>query len=357
MKKALSILIVLAAVLALMLALTMLAGCSGGNTPNTNGASGTNNTADGTAADDPGFSGPANTVGNTAGNLSGYGFAAIQGDTIYFCSNYASGKSALCSVKTDGSGLKQLTDLSSEETKYTGSPEFINVIGDTVYYFSLTGSAVYSIKTNGKDLKKLTDDKVDCDYMAVVDGMIYYTDSLADYRLFSMKIDGTDKKDLGVPWPKCVNVVDGTVYYLSSEGSICSMRTDGTDQKVLNDVYAYSILVANDTVYYTNSSDAICSMKTDGTDQKTLYSESRAKALQLYAGKLYFAVDDTDVFSINTDGTGITPVFSDERNVVWINFVGDWAYYGNNFSGFSEYCRIKPDGTGKELLPSYDDVK
>jgi len=342
---------VLSLILALAVMLAVLTGC-GGNTTNTTGGANSTTGTNG-AANDPGFSGPANTVGNTAGNLSGSGFAAIQGDTIYFCSNSSGAGIALCSVKTDGSGLKILTDLSSEETKHTGCPKYINVIGDTIYYYSVTNSAIYRMKTNGKDLKKLSDQKMFCDYMAVADGMIYY---VADYKLFSMKIDGTDKKDLGLETAKCFNMADGMLYY-QNMGHIYSMKTDGADQKVLADNYAKSILVADGTIYYTDT-QAIHSMKTDGTDQKTLFEdEGRVNMLQMLNSKLYFVVDDTNVFSINTDGTGKTPVFSDNKNVTWMDFVGDWIYYGNEYSGFAHFSRIKTDGSGKELLPSYDDIK
>jgi len=66
-----------------------------------------------------------NTRGNSTGNITNGGYAAIQGDVIYYHNGGDNGK--LYKIKTDGSGKQKLSD---------DKADYINVIGDWIYYIA-----------------------------------------------------------------------------------------------------------------------------------------------------------------------------------------------------------------------------
>jgi hypothetical protein len=80
-----------------------------------------------------------NEYGNTPGNIINGGYAAIQGDWIYY--NNASDDGKLYKIKTDGSGRQKLNDDVSS---------YINVIGDWIYYTDDIGN-ICKIKTDGSE--------------------------------------------------------------------------------------------------------------------------------------------------------------------------------------------------------------
>jgi hypothetical protein len=59
--------------------------------------------------------------GNSVGNIINLGWAAIQGDRIYYCNGSDGGK--LYAIKTGGSGGQKLNN---------DKPYFINVVGDRI---------------------------------------------------------------------------------------------------------------------------------------------------------------------------------------------------------------------------------
>lgn len=85
--------------------------------------------------------------GNTAGNISNGGYAAIQGDWIYYGDMGLS--SGLYKIKTDGTDWQRLSD---------DFASYINVVGDWIYYHRKDDDVIvgrttllYRIKTDGSD--------------------------------------------------------------------------------------------------------------------------------------------------------------------------------------------------------------
>lgn len=111
--------------------------------------------------------GYANTVGNTANNLSlSDGLLAKQDTWLYY---YAGGY--LQKIKTDGSGYQLLADCSS-------GCRFINIIGDWIYYNS---NGLRRIRTDGRESKIITTQN--CAFLTVSKNIGYYiTDGNKLYR-------------------------------------------------------------------------------------------------------------------------------------------------------------------------------
>jgi hypothetical protein len=98
-----------------------------------------------------------NIYGNTSGNISNAGYAAQEGDWIYYFNLGVDGP-ALYKIRTDGSGKMKLnSDVSTS----------INVVGDWIYYckgrlydegiYTLNGP-IYKIRTDGTEETIINDE-------------------------------------------------------------------------------------------------------------------------------------------------------------------------------------------------------
>ena len=84
-------------------------------------------------------------VGNTTGNISNYGYSAIDGEYIYYLDT-DDGRT-IHRVKTDGSEESRLNGVKSD---------YINVLGGYVYFQNRDdNNSIYRIKTDGSEPKQL----------------------------------------------------------------------------------------------------------------------------------------------------------------------------------------------------------
>ena len=105
-----------------------------------------------------------NTYGNSIGNLNNGGWAAGQGDWVYY-----SAFDALYKMKSDGSETKKILDKSVHQ---------MNVVDDWIYFMLNFKDNVYRIKTDGSQQKLLLKN---VSSFLVVNHKIYYTDSESGY--------------------------------------------------------------------------------------------------------------------------------------------------------------------------------
>ena len=211
--------------------------------------------------------GHANTVGNTANNLSlSDGWIAEQDGWLYY---YVNGY--LQKIKTDGSDYQLLTECSS-------GCLYINVIGDWIYYNS---NGIRRIRTDGSEGKIITTQN--CSYLSISKSVGYYItyDSAKLYRfdtndlntqhiftftdgghgktavyddlLIYLSYDSTGEeslivRDLSSPneiiWEKCLQskenngwssfFINGRTLYVFTNGTFCSVDLNQNDPTVRN---------------------------------------------------------------------------------------------------------------------------
>jgi hypothetical protein len=218
----------------------------------------------GGAAEQPGSSSPAvdtNERGNSVGNIANGGYAAIQGDRVYYCIN-----NRIFSMHTDGTDRRSL-DSGSARAGY------LNVVGDRIYYSNFSdGGKIYTMRTDGTDRRKLNDD--DSWDLNVVGDRIYYSNVSDGSKIYTMRTDGTDQRKLNDDASGNINVVGDRIYYSNvsdGDGGTYSIRTDGTDRRKLSDERFVAINVVGDWIFYSASSDSgggFYSIRTDGTDRR-----------------------------------------------------------------------------------------
>jgi len=161
----------------------------------------------------------ANTRGNTAGNLHNDGYAAIQGDWIYYVNNDnripGIFSTDFYKMRIDGTKVTKL------DQGLTVSSE-INIAGDWIYYRGW-GGYLYKAKPDDSAATRLTDYSVE--HIQVVDDWIYFSKraigGCAEHNLYRIRTDGTDEQ----------------------------MLADSEDDKRTD------VNIAGDWIYYSNASD------------------------------------------------------------------------------------------------------
>ena len=155
--------------------------------------------------------------GNTVGNILNLGFAAQQGDWIYYTTVDESGDICqLNKVRSDGSERTKLSD---------DLATFINVVGDWIYYGSYNfeyeskyGTDYFQlckIRVDGSEKTKICDDNAW--FVSVVDGWIYYIslmeEDIYEFKLYKIRTDGSERTKLSEDDVGYMSVVGDWIYY------------------------------------------------------------------------------------------------------------------------------------------------
>lgn len=241
-------------------------GSDNGGSNNNSGSSSENNTSkiDITMIDTT-----PNIVGNSSGNIANRGFAAQQGKWMYYTNLSRKNYSSLYRSMPDGeTGLKNL--------KQSVSIEFINVIGEWVYYYNSSNGSISKIKTDGTEGMDIIRERVLG--MVVVMDWIYY--SVPQLGIFKIKTDGTGKMQLTrdvVVLP--FSIENNSIYFSlnsytvkDSDVGLYKVDLNGSNRVKLTGDDCGNILVDKDWIYYRNTSDnsTLYRIKKDGTQRQKL---------------------------------------------------------------------------------------
>jgi len=129
------------------------------------------------------------------------------------------------------------------------------------------------------------------------------------------------------------------IYYCKAETtneqqSYSLVVRSGTQERKIIDAVAYSIYVTGDTIYYSDDTD-ILSIQTDGTNKKTISkdvtSDYSARYIYPYQDSLLFLSDDWKIHQIKTDGSD-EKVIGTSENVFYYMIYNECIYY----AGFSD---------------------
>jgi hypothetical protein len=227
-----------------------------------------------------------NTSGNTCGNMSAGGLAAIQGKWAYFSSQGDEGKLYKIELTTP-SGCQKLCD---------DSVGFVNIIGDTIYYRNGSdGNSLYSIRTDGAERTKLGSDA--CDWVSVENGWIYFgTEIDGKAGLYRVKTDGTERTLLVPALTKYQYVSGEWVYYVIKEdkGSLWRVPAGGGEPQRLTDGFVYSYTIADGRLYYLADADkwlAVYAAEADGSAKKEIYTVAgKISCFNVFKGSMFVSV-------------------------------------------------------------------
>lgn len=287
----------------------------------------------GTAGNKPVFS-----YGNTSGNHSNYGLAAMQGDWVYFSS--ISNFSYL--YKISAAGIEK-TPLSEGDCSY------INVVGDSIYFISGT-NRLTKIQTDGSSKTELLRD-ISFGNIYIVDDWIYYTDYNKFDGLYRIRMDGKGKKEITSDRVQNFCVAGNRIYYCNMylSGGLYTVSTDGKDKRKIVEAQISTINVVDNWLYYINLSDgnSIWKVQTDGQNRMKLVSDM-VNSLNVAGEWIYYsnANDNDFLYKIRTDGTDNKLL--NAENTARFCVAGDWIYYTTGGSQLT--YRVRTDGTGRHLV-------
>jgi len=284
--------------------------------------------------------------GNTSGNISNGGFAAQDGDAVYYVlpapSKFEMQMGTLVREEPDGSGRTVL---------YEGlMPRCLNVVDGWIYWIDILDDRIYKMSTDGTYTRfsaelpgslesiVVADGQIYCrgidsrslpvffrlgtdggeaelltgpelplsSGFAVYDGWIWYSESdgSGSWTASRLRMDGSEKEGLAAHQLYCINIVDDRLCYLNEELEICSMDPDsGESRSITPGVTAVTFCAAEDWLYYTNCS-AIYRIRPDGTEQTKLcdFPSSHLIRMNLAGDQLYLMDADQSLHRIKTTG-------------------------------------------------------
>lgn len=302
-----------------------------------------------------------NTVGNTSGNTVNYGRYAVQGKWAYY-SNFDDGNK-LYKMKTDGTESIKLSE---------DNAEFINVVGDWIYYvtYQKNKSYINKIKIDGSSEVTLFSAQSYLRFLNVYKDKIYYlgqdSNSEANNWYYSVNALNINGDSLGEVYrfPRnssqaYFNVVANYGYCLVNEYGnkdiIYKFSLDGSEQFTRLAQNALTFNVVGDWVYYgTNGRiNEIRKVKIDGAeDQKLtdgfpggLHQWGDASCLNVEGNWIYYKDwYDQAIYKVDVNGNNKTKLADCAAES--ISIVGDYLYcpeYGidNTHGEFYEYKNMK----------------
>ena len=294
--------------------------------------------------------------GNTSININNWGYAAQQGDWIYF----TEGEGGLYKEKLDGTGRETL--IGSDIGSGFGWVQDINVVGDWIYYLHYSG--VSRIKTDGSGQEFLFEDPAGAWSLElhIVDDVFYYRIDFEEGTAVCRQPIGGSPQILyaineGNAFVDLEAVEDGWIYFyeFAANGTkLMKMTLEGKEVTALAEgnglIYAQ---VIGDSIYYFEDSDTYSPVYRIGTDgsNKTTVLDAVYESFQIYGDWIYYThyKNDEDayykregrLYKARLDGSERTQLTDHDAMDPCI--AGDWIFYGTYLDG--NVHRIKTDGT------------
>ncbi|MDR1062031.1 MAG: DUF5050 domain-containing protein [Clostridiales bacterium] len=195
---------------------------------------------------------------------------------------------------------------------------------------------------------------------AIKDDLIYFVNANDDYKLYTMRTDGSDKTllfDEALVDNVTINIVEDLILLSVPNNPIYTIKTDGNDFKILTDDSVEMVSVVGDNIFYTSmyqdDEQKIYSMKIDGSGKKSLSADTGVESLNVVGDRLYYCYSSKDsswapyIYTMKTDGSGRQRLSSDGS--AFIVVVGDRIYYINYFDDDKIYS-IKTDGSDRRKV-------
>ena len=317
-----------------------------------------------------------NVNGNTHANLYNDGIAAEQDGWIYFYVQPQNGNSRsgqICKHKSDSNEIITIATFDKVA-------ERLSVKGDYIYYL-YSGNDLHKMRTDGSDIQDVftNDEHDESNYMIIGDyiyltkeskySSTYSSTSVVRYNINNMNDYETiyslneNDKFCGVTGNYVV-VKENRQNYDEETLRIYNMETGETfEHSCAIGTYFAGIQLTENAVYYTN--DYCNSLAKLNLNDMSVIT---AKNDGLSASAINF-IDENTIYL--TLGNWQTAIFGSANLLVNLSFdlvnrgqyyeiveesatkicvVGDWIYYTSGSPGLENYCRIKTDGTGWEML-------
>lgn len=356
MKKIIKLLIIFS------LSLVTLSGCTMGEKNKDSNKKDSNSSELSTNSDKKGSVSKAGTEGNENYNLANNGHVDTSNGWIYYSLN-----DGLYRAKENGKNKERI--LKDESREYNVGNDIhvgirhINVIGDWIYFNQF---GLCRIKTDGSSFEQFSGTNTSSS-LHIVDGKIY------EGVTYKMDLDTTNKKRLfsseeydiditTVGSERTINVTDKNIFFCNKkfgtdEKEIIKSDLDGKNVEHITseNVRTNNMVVSGDWIYYIYGDRNIYRIRTNGKDNHSiLKKDSRIGELVVRGDKVYYT-EDKKLCVCNGDGSDDKVIADINENYPFMQLHDDWIYYYQDSSTSDTLCRIKIDGTHKEVFASEKD--
>ncbi len=278
--------------------------------------------------------------GNTIGNLYGKGLFCENEGLVYFAN--PNDNNALYSMTPDESNIQKICDdrvyfINADSHYIYYSRDNNTEDGSQLSFLKVSANALCRIDKDGTDIKIL--DNAVCNAASLSQNTIYYYhyDTDTATTLYSVGIDGEDKKQIQNTSsdPRCMT--GDKLYYSGtiSEHNLHRLDVSTGSDSIISSNNCYYPIVVGDNVYYMdldNDNRVSLMSLTDGSSR--ILSSYATSAINVYGDYLYYqsiygAPDG--IYRINLlDGTEKLLV---EGQFNSINVSSEYIYFKEFFSG------------------------
>ncbi|NMM64745.1 DUF5050 domain-containing protein [Clostridium sp. P21] len=213
-------------------------------------------------------------------------YVNFQGDYIYYAKydKVYSDKFSIYKINKNGTGKESIGNAHGM---------YLFVKDNWLYYANLDdGSKIYKMGTDGSSKQLLCEDSAE-NYMNVVGDWIYYCDN-ENNNLYRIKLDGSEKQKLNNAKTRNISIAGNYIYYTAMDendnGLLYKMKLDGSESKMLSDVDCSTALEVHDDYIYCCgfNSNGIYRIKTDGTGYEQISKNKSVISLYVAGNWIYY---------------------------------------------------------------------
>lgn len=287
------------------------------------------------------------TTGNTSGNLLNGGLVCQVEDTIYFANPYDEG--TLYEMDSDLSHIKRIVNDNASYINGAGKYLFYTKRNDkktidSDSFMALWSTGLYRLNAKTKNMSCLYDDPTQV--AALYGNSIYYQhyDQKKGLELYSVKIDGSDEKQLLAQACAPQVITEDAIYYTglpsaksvqngesAPDHSIYRLSIQGGEPELLYDGNFTGLSRQGNYLYFLdmNADYALKRIALDGTQAETLVSEHIATYNVSEEGDvLYCQVDNqknNGLYEVNINSHSMNLIEAGDFN--YFHLTSDYLFY------------------------------
>ncbi len=333
-----------------------------------------------------------NNIGNTDGNIRNYGYAAYEGNKMYFVTpDDTSTKTRINKANLDGSN-----SIIIYETEYDILS--LNVYHDKLYFIAMVtnddakdyseslldseneidyiDNRICSLNIDGTDLKVLNDNEFSNDdyQVFVTNNNVYYIGE--DYNIYSMGIDGSNKKAISTNKTGFLAISEKYIVYndypAKQKAEIANNKTvdnpeyvtyimqlDGSNIREIDGSRLYSVNIVGEYIYYTDADKNICKIRVDGKEKQVIV-QTNAYNMNATKNKIYYLnyKDENNqdytvcIYRCNLDGSNNENIKQLEKYSQFLDIINDKPFYMDSIDSQGRIYLLDPNSKKETQLYS-----
>ena len=221
----------------------------------------------------------------SVGNYANMGLAIEDGNTVYY-NKFEKGI-----VKFEKDKETNLT----EETAYS-----MTLINDTIYYLTISSSNTIdlnSVKTNGENLTKIKTLYTSISKFYIDDGYVYYVSNKDNIGIYKLSLETSEESTVMLANVQDFVLDKDLIYFTDNVGFLHSVKLDGTDKKdISTDYNIKNIQILGKWIYYYDEiNKKICKCDLKGEKSKEIVSlEATRTKINIANGVIYYLDNSKD---------------------------------------------------------------